>query len=63
MKKNSIDLTINPQNLIKIPLSKRVAQGIVDYRKKHGNITEIDDLLKVKGIGPKTLEKIKRNLL
>ncbi|MCJ7508768.1 MAG: helix-hairpin-helix domain-containing protein [candidate division Zixibacteria bacterium] len=36
-------------------LSKR----IVEYREKNGKFKQVDDLLKVNGIGKKTLEKIK----
>ncbi len=35
------------------------AQAIVDYRNEHGPFKRIEDLLKVSGIGPATLEKIK----
>lgn len=33
------------------------AQAIIDYREQHGPFAEVDDLIKVKGIGPKMLEK------
>lgn len=35
------------------------AKAIVEYRIQHGSYKNVDDLLKVKGIGPKILEKIK----
>ena len=35
------------------------AQRIIDYRAEHGPYTSVDDLLNVKGIGAKTLEKIR----
>ena len=35
------------------------AQAIVGYRNEHGPFKIIEDLLKVSGIGPATLEKIK----
>lgn len=35
-----------------------LAERIVDYRCKHGEFKSKNELLKVKGIGPKTLEKI-----
>ena len=38
------------------------AQLIVDYRAKHGRFTSTEDLLKVKGIGPKTLDKNKQRI-
>lgn len=34
------------------------ARAIVDYRTRHGRFTKLEDLLKVRGIGPKTLESI-----
>lgn len=37
-----------------------MAQRIVDYREAHGRFVRIDDLLKVRGIGPKTLAKMKK---
>lgn len=39
-----------------------LARRIIDYRKIHGPFTQVDDLLKVKGIGEKSLEKIRRYL-
>ena len=33
------------------------AAAIVEYRKKHGPFNKIDDIVKVKGIGPVTLQK------
>jgi competence protein ComEA len=35
------------------------AQRIVDYRQAHGPFTRVEDLLKVKGVGKQTLEKIR----
>ncbi|MEI7840714.1 MAG: helix-hairpin-helix domain-containing protein [Methylococcaceae bacterium] len=39
------------------------AQAIVDYRTKHGDFKTLDDLNKVSGIGDKTIEKIKVDVL
>ncbi|GBD10671.1 ComE operon protein 1 [bacterium HR23] len=36
-----------------------LAQRIVDYRTRYGPFSQVDDLLKVQGIGPKTLERIR----
>ena len=36
-----------------------MAQRIIDYRSQNGNFTDVDALQKVKGIGPKTLEKLR----
>ncbi len=35
------------------------AQRIIEYRETNGDFTSVDELVKVKGIGEKTLEKIK----
>ena len=39
------------------------AQAIVDYRKQHGRFLSPEDLLKVKGIGPATLAKMRSMLV
>ncbi len=39
------------------------AQAIVDYRKAHGQFSNIHDLEKVKGIGAKIIEKNKEKLV
>jgi competence protein ComEA len=39
------------------------AQAIVDYRTKNGDFKSIDDLSQVTGIGAKTIEKIKADVL
>lgn len=36
-----------------------LAQRIVEYRNSHGPFQKVEDLLNVKGIGEKKLEKIK----
>jgi competence protein ComEA len=36
-----------------------VAQKIVDYRKENGLFARVDDLLKIPGIGPSTLDEIR----
>ena len=35
------------------------AQEIIDYRKSHGGFKTVEELVNVKGIGPKTLMKMK----
>ena len=35
------------------------AQEILKYRKTHGSFNTVDELVNVKGIGPKTLIKLK----
>ncbi|MGB4498129.1 MAG: ComEA family DNA-binding protein [Methylococcaceae bacterium] len=39
------------------------AQAIVDYRIKNGEFKTLDDLNKVPGIGDKTIEKVKADIL
>ena len=41
---------------------KKTAAAVIAYRSKHGKIKELKELLNVKGIGQKKLEKI-RNLI
>ncbi len=38
------------------------AQAIMDYRNENGVFENIEDIVKVKGIGPKTLEKMRHRL-
>lgn len=35
------------------------AQAIIDYRQEHGDFSQLDQLMHVKGIGQATLEKIR----
>ena len=38
------------------------AQAIIDYRKKNGPFKSVDDLQNVNGIGPKTLDDIRKDI-
>jgi competence protein ComEA len=40
-------------------ICKKTAANVIEYRTQNGNYTEPKSLLKIKGIGKKTLEKIK----
>lgn len=40
----------------------KTAAAIVAYRTKHGPFKSVDDLVKVKGVGPATLEKNRAKL-
>ena len=40
-----------------------IAAAIVDYRKQNGPFTTVDDLLNVRGVGPKILEWNKTDIL
>ena len=51
--------TAQKQDLIQLPnVGVVTAERIMRYREDFGSFKSADDLLKVKGIGPKTLEKI-----
>jgi competence protein ComEA len=43
-------------------LSRRLARAVVDHRAAHGPFETVDDLLAVKGIGPKRLERARSRL-
>jgi len=48
------------EELTAIPgVGMTIAQRIVDFREKNGPFRRVEDLLKVKGIGEKSLEKIR----
>ena len=38
------------------------AQDIIDYRKKNGDFKSVDELEKVKGIGPGSMKQIRANI-
>jgi competence protein ComEA len=40
-------------------IGETTAKSIVDYRKENGLFTRVEDLLKIPGIGPSTLEEIR----
>lgn len=46
-----------------VGVGQKTAQAIVDHRTKHGAFKSADDLAKVKGIGPKLIEKNRNNIL
>jgi competence protein ComEA len=48
------------QDLVAIPgIGEAMAKRIVEFRKENGPFRQVDDLLKVKGIGEKSLEKLR----
>ena len=40
-------------------IGERMAKRIIDYRTEHGDFDSVDALQDVKGIGPKTIEKLR----
>lgn len=58
---NRADIPTILENLTNIGPVK--AQAIIDYREKNGPFQSLNDLLKVKGIGAKTIEHNKDNIL
>jgi competence protein ComEA len=45
-----------------VGVGPKAAKAIVDYRTKNGAFKSVEDLEKVKGIGPKLVEKNRSNL-
>ena len=43
-------------------IGMKYAERIVEFRDKNGPFKHVEDLLKVQGIGPKTLEKNKNRI-
>ena len=60
---NSGKVNVNQVDLAQLEtlpgIGAKKAQAIIDYRKANGSFHSLEDLGKVKGIGPKMLEKLK----
>ncbi len=61
LQPHSINInTADAQTLEKLPrIGPKTAQAILQYRQTHGPFKTIDELDNVKGIGPKTIERIR----
>ena len=52
--------TATEKEWIQLPgIGPKRAHEIIEFRQQHGNFHTVDELLNVKGIGPKGLEKIR----
>lgn len=55
--------TANSEGLQRLPgVGPSTAEKILEYRREHGGFTSIEELLAVKGIGPKKLESMRKYL-
>ena len=65
LEPNSINLnTADEKALLRLPgIGKVTAARIIQFREKNGDFKNINELLKIKRIGKKTLKKIKNYLI
>ena len=55
--------TASLEQLISLPgVGKKKAAAIIEYRTKNGKFESVDDIVNVKGIGKKILEKLRPQL-
>ena len=60
----AIDLNdADEQQLMSVPgIGKTLAVRIIEFRKEHGPFRRVEDLLKVKGVGEKSLTKLRPHI-
>ena len=56
-----VDVNVAEENeLILLPtIGPVLAKRIIEYRNRHGDFQDLSELERVRGVGPKTIEKIK----
>ncbi len=59
---NDINI-LSVEDMAELGISKAVAEKIVTYRELTGTVKSFDELKRIKGIGEKTAEKIKKTLV
>ncbi len=60
--KININIATSDQLELLPRIGKKTAQSIVEYRTQNGPFKKVDDLTKVRGIGEKTLDELKKYL-
>lgn len=60
-QQNQVDLNSASEEELQIApgIGPSKAKAIIEYRKKYGNFSSVDELLEISGIGDKTLAKIR----
>jgi competence protein ComEA len=55
--------TASLEQLVSLPgVGKKRAAAIIEYRAKHGKFKSVNDLVNVKGVGKKMLQKLKNQI-